>query len=303
MKEKDLLITTQSAFNIISNIKREIKKEDYLKHKKILIEVENFIEKKEKEHRKNIRNNSYLYHNISLQELILLLKDVFSSCRFKAGIGHTQIQTSDVLKKDISKNDRKIIQYLLFDIVGSHHWSVAKIITLQIYPHHVTSETIDKSYYNRSDRPNGLGNCLPLLKQMGRGFFSLNENVNSIDLLGQDNYLVSEEFQKLYFIQDQKTKCVKIGYSINPELRLREIRACNSNNLELVAIYSKNGRKLESEFHTIFNSFRKHGEWFRDNIALNYLINKINNLKENKDLEKCIQDTKSIIDIVEGEKN
>ena len=64
----------------------------------------------------------------------------------------------------------------------------------------------------------------------------------------------------IYFIQGCETERVKIGISNNVDQRLKGIQS--SEPLKLLGIIKDGGKKLETELHERFKSFRVHGEWF-----------------------------------------
>lgn len=67
---------------------------------------------------------------------------------------------------------------------------------------------------------------------------------------------------KTYFILNTETKLIKIGKSIRPDQRLRDIQAMAGAKLEMLAVIDKN---IESELHIHFKKYRRTGEWFDDN--------------------------------------
>lgn len=64
----------------------------------------------------------------------------------------------------------------------------------------------------------------------------------------------------IYFIKALNT--VKIGYSANPEKRLKELQTGNSEKLELLLTIPGN-KESEKAFHLYFDRARLNGEWFR----------------------------------------
>jgi hypothetical protein len=64
----------------------------------------------------------------------------------------------------------------------------------------------------------------------------------------------------IYFIKAKNT--VKIGYSANPEKRIKELQTGNPEKLELLLTIPGN-RETEAAFHTYFDRARLEGEWFR----------------------------------------
>ena len=65
----------------------------------------------------------------------------------------------------------------------------------------------------------------------------------------------------VYFIKDESTGFVKIGYSDKPNKRLKSLQTSSANKLTLV--HAVEGDKaLESALHTRFATHRVRGEWF-----------------------------------------
>ncbi len=125
----------------------------------------------------NRRNKNVPYNFIPLSEVISIAKPIIQPpFRYPGNIGYSQIESSPILSLDLSKEDRTIIQKLLFDIVGRHHWGICKLFVLNIYPNHCPESFIDKMYFaNRRGRN-------PLLGSED-GFFYLLKGVSSDQLL------------------------------------------------------------------------------------------------------------------------
>jgi hypothetical protein len=70
----------------------------------------------------------------------------------------------------------------------------------------------------------------------------------------------------IYFIQDTVTLAIKIGYSTNPQKRLKHLQ--NSNQNKLVLLYAMHGElEHEAELLQRFDKFKMEGEWFKGEIA------------------------------------
>ena len=70
----------------------------------------------------------------------------------------------------------------------------------------------------------------------------------------------------IYFIQDTVTRAIKIGYSTNPQKRLKHLQ--NSNQNKLVLLYAMHGElEHEAELLQRFDKFKLEGEWFKGEIA------------------------------------
>jgi hypothetical protein len=68
----------------------------------------------------------------------------------------------------------------------------------------------------------------------------------------------------IYIIKIKGRSYVKIGYSIDPQKRLKELQTGNHQKLELLKVFD-GSRELEYEFHTLFAGNRVQGEWFNYN--------------------------------------
>jgi hypothetical protein len=69
----------------------------------------------------------------------------------------------------------------------------------------------------------------------------------------------------LYAIQDTQSGYIKLGYSSDPEQRLRELQTGNSGALRLIhraRIREDRARTVEQRLHLELNHHRVRGEWF-----------------------------------------
>lgn len=69
----------------------------------------------------------------------------------------------------------------------------------------------------------------------------------------------------LYAIQDRYSGYIKLGYSANPEHRLRELQTGSSGALRIVhtaRIREDRARIVEQQLHRELNHHRVRGEWF-----------------------------------------
>jgi hypothetical protein len=64
----------------------------------------------------------------------------------------------------------------------------------------------------------------------------------------------------IYFIAVKKR--VKIGYSLDPKRRLKELQAANGLKLRLLAVVPGT-KATEAALHYVFRDVREMGEWFR----------------------------------------
>lgn len=73
----------------------------------------------------------------------------------------------------------------------------------------------------------------------------------------------STRFGWIYCIRDDRAGVVKIGFSVNPDRRLKQLQTANASTLRLIAaIYST--ADFEALLHWSNKSRRLHGEWFDD---------------------------------------
>ena len=84
----------------------------------------------------------------------------------------------------------------------------------------------------------------------------------------------------LYAIRDTHTGYIKIGYSINPHDRLRELQTGSGGKLELVhseRVADSSARLLEQSLHRELNPYRVRGEWFciAESFARNQIVHHI----------------------------
>jgi hypothetical protein len=80
---------------------------------------------------------------------------------------------------------------------------------------------------------------------------------------------------QVYFIQGEKTKNIKIGFSTDPNDRLRQHQTGSGEELLMLACVEGN-QELETEIQRRFDSFRVHGEWFSPSDELIEFINSLN---------------------------
>lgn len=77
----------------------------------------------------------------------------------------------------------------------------------------------------------------------------------------------------LYLIKDTYNDRLKIGRSINPQKRIKQLQTSNSGSLEILFIVNGRGHEEES-LHRKFNELRICGEWFvNDDTIIEYFKN------------------------------
>jgi hypothetical protein len=81
----------------------------------------------------------------------------------------------------------------------------------------------------------------------------------------------------IYFIQSGKDGAIKIGFSIDPVSRMRDLQVAHPETLRLIFAIDGN-HELEAALHVHFTEKRIRGEWFDlDSDDLNSVITKIIN--------------------------
>lgn len=67
----------------------------------------------------------------------------------------------------------------------------------------------------------------------------------------------------VYVVRDDAMGRIKIGTSLNPLQRLRDLQTGSSTPLRLLALFP-GGRYAEQQFHKLHPDRRLDGEWFED---------------------------------------
>lgn len=78
--------------------------------------------------------------------------------------------------------------------------------------------------------------------------------------------------QCVYFIQNTKTREIKIGVATDPQGRLASLQIGSPHKLKLLAVIRQRGRAAEKELHERFKDASIRGEWFRPTEELLELI-------------------------------
>ena len=65
----------------------------------------------------------------------------------------------------------------------------------------------------------------------------------------------------LYIIQSSDLGKIKIGRSIHPYKRLKQLQTGNPNQLRMIHVFENMGH-LENSLHVLLSEFRLCGEWF-----------------------------------------
>jgi hypothetical protein len=81
---------------------------------------------------------------------------------------------------------------------------------------------------------------------------------------------------KTYFVQGQLTGLIKIGRSIDPCKRLKDLQVGSPDRLTLLGTYNAD---IEQKTQKQFKNAREHGEWFKATPELlAFIYKKINEL-------------------------
>lgn len=67
----------------------------------------------------------------------------------------------------------------------------------------------------------------------------------------------------VYLIQASESKNLKIGFSSNPDRRIKKLQTGNKEKLSMIGLI-RGGAKTEKMLHKMFASYRERGEWFRN---------------------------------------
>lgn len=106
-----------------------------------------------------------------------------------------------------------------------------------------------------------------LAKSLDKNFIDLWETLRTMDVsdLPPDRYV--------YVARESVTGRYKIGISINPVERVKQLNVGNPEQLELIHYYQANeaGYLSERAAHEVYEDHRLHGEWFDKNIDLTLL--------------------------------
>lgn len=85
----------------------------------------------------------------------------------------------------------------------------------------------------------------------------------------------------IYLIICEETQTCKIGFSNNPEKRLKSLQTSNPYKLILASVLEESETNTEKILHSKFKDFRVSGEWFNYNKdILDYFINNPNNISK-----------------------
>lgn len=89
----------------------------------------------------------------------------------------------------------------------------------------------------------------------------------------------NKKIRHVYFVKNPATNLVKIGASIDPLKRKKQLEGDVGNQLQLLYVYLGGGKAKEKEFHKRFEQYQVKGEWFKFGWKLKWFIMRI---KKNK---------------------
>lgn len=76
----------------------------------------------------------------------------------------------------------------------------------------------------------------------------------------------------VYFIRNKETKAIKIGYSVNPKKRIKQLSTGSSSVLDLIYVI-EGSKDVEYFLHRYFASERVNLEWFDEELVLQWIQN------------------------------
>jgi hypothetical protein len=79
----------------------------------------------------------------------------------------------------------------------------------------------------------------------------------------------------IYFIQGEKTKNIKIGFTMDLDNRIRQHQGSSGETLNLIG-QTEGKQSLEAEIQRKFKKYKVHGEWFKPDDSLIQFINSLN---------------------------
>lgn len=102
--------------------------------------------------------------------------------------------------------------------------------------------------------------CKRIAKRTGEKRVLLNEiNSQITNILRSADSDECEGF--VYFIQGVQTKLIKVGYSANVVMRMKEHQTGSPDILKCIC-YTYGTFEIENQFHRLLIPFVSHGEWF-----------------------------------------
>ena len=81
--------------------------------------------------------------------------------------------------------------------------------------------------------------------------------------------------QHLYFMENERTGEIKIGISVHPEIRKRQLENECGEKIKILKVLASEGRSMEKKLHSMFKDYKTHGEWFEPHSELLEYMNAI----------------------------
>jgi hypothetical protein len=90
---------------------------------------------------------------------------------------------------------------------------------------------------------------------------------------------------RVYFLECMELGLVKIGYSSQLHIRIKELSALSPLTLRLIAAVP-GGKAVEAAFHKAFSAERMHGEWFKFSDRIRVCTEHLTRIKAEKSTGK-----------------
>lgn len=197
------------------------------------------------------------------------------------------IDTQSLVKKPakLRKKEKHKLQNKL-EKIESKEYMVSKIklfgiseLIKELEPYYITFSPFHKKIYNKlslaQDNKTLLHANEMLKKYSNQRLHRL--NTGRVVLASFNKTKTIRKRQYLYVIRAINTEHVKIGISMNPFSRLKELQTANPYKLSLSLLFetTDDAYKLEKSMHSYFKKFKSQGEWFSgiDNSIIIQFIN------------------------------
>jgi len=83
---------------------------------------------------------------------------------------------------------------------------------------------------------------------------------------------MSEKISYVYFIRAGKHGPIKIGKSVNPQMRMAELQTGNLRLLRIVGLIPNASFEVEQDLHRRFDKFGIRGEWYKPRLRILWYI-------------------------------
>ena len=128
------------------------------------------------------------------------------------------------------------------------------------------------------------------------------EDMKCIDVIDAENMPIMGGYGNyVYIVEAESTNRVKIGFSKNPERRIKDLNGGSPVALHLLCLLKVASPSAEKLLHRLFEKDRIKGEWFRKSDQIMHLIEiiKSNRLKRNK--KHSVKEMRSIARVIREE--